>query len=267
MPDAAVATLSGVGGWQMLAASVRGRAHAEKQGRLEDSFQLGCAAGWNLLALADGASPVSLAQQGSNIAVAAALSELTLALWEQPAAAFDWLPNVLVRACGAAKSALGREADRRNVNIRNLDTTLLLLAHHAASNIVAAICVGDGLVAALIEDGRHAQLCPISNPIRHLTSTDADYWRTCISIYNTWANPPLLFLLASDGIANDYPAYTDKLGSFLRDLDRAGRSEAGGAALRQLISYEAGSDDDRSVAIICRPTELEADRAQTEGGT
>lgn len=237
----------------MLAASVRGRAHTQKQGNREDSLQLACAAGWNLLALADGASPVALAQQGSNIAVAAALSELALALWAQPdpAATFDWMPDVLVAACSAAKSALAREAGRRNVNIRNLDTTLLLLAHHPASNIVAAICVGDGLVATLIEDGRHAQLCPISNPIRHLTSTDPDYWRTCVSIYNTWESPPQLFILASDGIANDYPAYSDKLGGFLRELDRASRSQ-GGMALRELISYEAGSDDDRSVAIICQ---------------
>ncbi len=252
MPDTAVASLSGLGDWQMLAASVRGRAHAAKQGQREDSFQLACAAGWNLLALADGASPVMLPQQGSNIAVTAAMSELVIALWEQPepAAAFDWLPTTLVRACTAARAALNREAERRNLNVRNLDTTLLLLAHHAASNLVGAVCVGDGLVATLITDGRHAQLCPISNPIRHLTSTDSDYWRTCVSVYNTWESPPRLFILASDGIANDYPPYTDKLGGFLRELDRIAQGEAATSALHDLISYEAGSDDDRSVAII-----------------
>ncbi len=253
MPDTAVASLSGLGGWLMQAASVRGRAHAARQGQREDSFQLACAAGWNLLALADGASPVLLPQQGSNIAVAAAISELAIALWEQPdpTTAFNWLPTTLVRACHAARAALNREADRRNVNIRNLDTTLLLLAHQVDSNLVGAVCVGDGLVAALIADGRHAQLCPISNPIRHLTSTDSDYWRTCVSVYNVWESPPRLFLLASDGIANDYPAYTEKLSGFLGDLDRTAHGDAA-SVLRDLISYPAGSDDDRSVAMIWR---------------
>jgi hypothetical protein len=250
VPDEMTATLSGLGGRQMLAASVRGRAHAQKQGNREDTFRLSVAAGWNLLALADGATPVLLPQQGSNIAVAAALAELELALWEQPDAAtvFNWMPEVLLRAAGAARAALDREAARRNLNVRNLDTTLLLLAHYPPADLVAAMCIGDGLVGARVADGRHTQLVAPSNPIRHLTSTAAEYWRTCIKLYNTWESPPVLLLLTSDGLSNDYPAYTDKLTSFLATLEQAGRSGAG--ALYQAIAYEGGSDDDRTVAMI-----------------
>lgn len=244
-----VVALSGIGGRQLVAASLRGRAHATRNGQREDSVQLQVAAGWNILALADGASPVQYPLQASNLAATYGATALAAQLWQRSGTvSVGEMREVMVAAVQAARDALDSEAERRKVDVRAFDTTLLLLCHEPRSNMVAVASIGDGALAALMADDSVAFLGHPTNPIRHLTATKPDDWRRLICVYSEWPATPRLFALFSDGVSNDHQSPTSKMGGLLRDLATL-QGEAGPALLTR-ISYEGGSDDDRAAAVI-----------------
>lgn len=245
-----VATLSGVGRRQLVAASQIGRAHLKKGGQREDSVLLQVAAGWNILALADGATPVQFPLQASNVAVAAASAQLAASLWQHGSlVSVGTMREVMLAAVQAGRDALEREAERRKVGVRTFDTTLLLLAHQPDNNMVAVASIGDGALAALLADDTIAYLGHPTVPIRHLTATGLDDWRKLICVYDTWPSPPRLCALFSDGVSNDYDKPPAKMGALLRDCANLPTATAG-PRLLALISYLEGSDDDRTIALI-----------------
>lgn len=167
-------------GARALGASVRGRAHAQRGGFREDDFRVASLPGGHIaLIVSDGAGSAELAREGSRIAVSAALEALQLRFAQRTPH-----PSVAgaAAACGAARSGHGGAdqpaatmpitladadyiADLRGAAehacaeldarahalqrpVADLHATLLIaLARPGTPLTVAALQVGDGLIA------------------------------------------------------------------------------------------------------------------------
>lgn len=136
--------------WRIIAASVRGSSHEKKNQPCQDAVRWQSLPGdvW-IAAVADGAGSAALAEAGSTAACAASLDFLGRKLREAlvPATEEKWR-QLLADSLQAARQALVAEAAARQAPLRDLATTLLLLA--VTPEAVAGAQVGDG--AALVAD-------------------------------------------------------------------------------------------------------------------
>jgi len=139
--------------WRVIAASVCGTRHEQKGQPCQDTH---C---WNVLpesvlvtAIADGAGSASLGEVGAAIAARTGVE----AIWTH--AGQLWPPEddehwtlVLRDAVKAARMAIEVEATAREVAMRDLATTLILVA--ATPEVVSAAQVGDGAVVVGESEG------------------------------------------------------------------------------------------------------------------
>lgn len=161
-------------GARLLAASLRGRAHAHAALPRDDAFGLGCARGWQILAVADGAGSAPFSRKGAELACQKAIAvcswqlancadlDLLLdgeaAMTSQP----EWLAKakklawgILPQAALEAHKAIRQEAQLNEREPKQYATTLLLAAARKCSAGWAALSfqVGDGAMAALSTAG------------------------------------------------------------------------------------------------------------------
>jgi serine/threonine protein phosphatase PrpC len=135
--------------WRVLAASVRGSGH-EKTGKpCQD------ASSWKLLndhtfigAVADGAGSADYSDVGARLACEEAIHECESAGEEIARGGEESIRAVLESAARRAREALEREAVSRDVQARDLATTLILVV--ATQTTCACLHVGDGGV--VVED-------------------------------------------------------------------------------------------------------------------
>lgn len=264
VPHVMAAHLAGAPGWQMMGASRRGKLHAHEGSYREDSFALGTHGPWQLVAVADGAGSCRLSRVGAQVAVTAAIGGLRTALdrlW--PGAAESdgtaTLRQVIHSGIAAAHQAVHAEAERRAISVRDLSSTLLLVAFSAAPHPwLAAGQVGDGLVLTVGATDTDVQVVGaaekglFAGETVFLPSLPEREWDD-----HTWAMPadplPNMILVMTDGVADDLvplPRQAPVLIRGVRDVTTHARAEQ---ALLETLAYEKrDSADDRTLAVIYR---------------
>jgi serine/threonine protein phosphatase PrpC len=164
--DATAHSESVFGSFRVVAASRRGRSHANKGDFRDDDFAVGYSpeTGWLVVAVADGAGSAKYSRRGSQLACAVARNQLVGTLnqfVENPEeTAQDWsqfenyhkLRKALYEAALLAHHELAKEANAPQASLsqpptlRNFDTTLILMAIKATADgyVGATFAIGDG---------------------------------------------------------------------------------------------------------------------------
>ena len=275
---------AGCPGWQIIAASVRGKLHAHKAQWREDSFKWGTTDGWTVLAVSDGAGSSRLSRVASRLACESAVTHLQQLLAGYTVAPADQQPtdgdlqrlrSLLADAGGKSRMAILLEAQRRAASVKDFSATLLVVAHTAWQDrdLVVALLVGDAAIG----------LATVAGAKRLGTSDHGQYssetkFLTTPGVELEFHNRVLFSLplgltaiaLMSDGVSDDfYPeekrigevfhadpidGLTAKGGGTLRGLlGGVAKETRGGEALRDWLRYEKrGSSDDRTLVLMHR---------------
>jgi hypothetical protein len=269
-----------VQGIMLVAASVRGRLHAHLGQWREDAFALGAFGDWAIACIADGAGSSRLARVGANLAADEALGELRKG--------FDTtsLCDRLTDALRAARKALEREAGARDCELRDLSTTLLLIAFRRTRDCdyLGWIGIGDGLIAlknragicGVVSDEDHGAF---AGETRFLTTGEFEACLTGRARCKEFPSRIGAVMLATDGVSDDFFPTHRRVAELFEADSIAGMTDVAGLPLRGLLpslsegeaplaeslmrwlTYEArGSDDDRTLALLLM-TESNGDRA------
>lgn len=245
------------GNWHIYGASCRGKLHETEAAFREDAFKIGVAAGWVLVAVADGTSSHYLSRVGSNLAVKTAIKTMADAVTNNPPVE-DTVHTALQKALREAWGALFRESELRKVEFQDLSTTLLLLIYHPRKELVGIAQIGDGLIAAQLEDGRITLLGNLeqdkySGKAYFLTDYRPDDLPSKCEI-----PAPLgsirYFLVMTDGISDDfYPPQSAKgLPLLIQHLPNAIQQLHFSKAFLELINYDhPRSSGDRTLVVVC----------------
>jgi hypothetical protein len=277
-------------GWNLLAASVRGKLHAHKALWRDDAYQWGCAGPWTVVALSDGAGSARLARVGARVACAQAVATVKEALGQlhltpaadatPTAAEQERLRHVLIDGAVQARAALVSEANRRRCPLRDLNATFLLLAHtpYGGGAFLGAVQVGDGAIGVFTED----DCCHLLAGADHGQYSGETCFLTTPGVEEQLA-PRVRFAffkkvvralaVMCDGVSDDFFPEERRLielfnGSPVQELKtRQGESVwgvlhksrgivhnlQGGRALLDWLRYEKrGSSDDRTLVLLYR---------------
>lgn len=170
-----------IGVWMVCAVSVTGTSHLRAGLPCQDSSNYRIVDGSLIAAVADGAGSATMSDVGSALAVETSVCTAERLLYEghdhSPRPIHETcLKRVVIGAVEDARRELREEAQRLDVDIRQLATTLLLVVH--TRTILAAAQIGDG--AMVLSDGSGAyatfitpQRGEYANQTNFLTSTDA----------------------------------------------------------------------------------------------
>lgn len=131
-------------------ASVRGMSHEKGGQPCQDSHEYRIFPPDLLVgAVADGAGSAILGEVGARMAVRTAIESMSAA--GPPTKSDDW-ESILRKALEASRTAIEAEAEARQVGVRDMATTLLLMV--ALEDVVASAQVGDGAMVAGDVDGK-----------------------------------------------------------------------------------------------------------------
>lgn len=244
-------------GWHLVGASRRGRLHEHEATFREDEFSCGTAAGWFLIAVADGAGSHRLSRVGSKLAANAAIDKMRLTL-NNEAPGQSVARVALQDGIGAAYDGLLAEVTRRpGVRFSDLSTTLLLLAYHPKKNLLCIAQIGDGLIAALLEDGRAVALAnPESGGYSGETYFLTSYKREESILKGMFVEPktPIRMLcVMTDGVSDDLYPPIERVAGLAEPIRRIVTDSRPADALLDLINYDRpGSFDDRTLVVLCR---------------
>jgi serine/threonine protein phosphatase PrpC len=150
--------------WRVIHASVAGSGHEFARLPCQDANGFRILENGVLIAVvADGAGSARFPEQGSALAVAAAIKSLSRSLSDSPTIGEDQLSELLQNAADKAREALESEAALRSadasitpISIGDFATTLLMCV--ITDGYVAAFQVGDGGIVELARDGSVAAL-------------------------------------------------------------------------------------------------------------
>ncbi|HYH69667.1 MAG TPA: PP2C family serine/threonine-protein phosphatase [Urbifossiella sp.] len=270
-------------GWEVVAASVRGKLHAHKGQWREDSYKWATADGWTILAVSDGAGSARLSRVGSRLACDTAVSRLQKLLAGyavapaagQPADAdLQRVREFLRSAADQARLAVLHEARARSAPIKDFSATLLLavVAPWADRHLVAVLQAGDGAVGVMATDGvkrlgvsDHGEY---SSETRFLTTPGMELEYSNRVVFSLPAGLRAVALM-SDGVSDDFYPEDKRLGELftagaidglaardggpLPGLPAVAADPRGGAALCDWLRYEKrGSSDDRTLVLLHR---------------
>lgn len=270
-------------GWQVVAASVRGKLHAHKGEWREDSFRWASADGWTIMAVSDGAGSARLSRVGSRLACDTAVSRLQKLLTGytvapapgQPAEAdLQRLREFLRSAADQARLAVLHEARERSAPVKDFSATLLLavVAPWADRHLVGVLQAGDGAVGVMSTDGVRrvgiADHGEYSSETRFLTTPGIELEYSNRVVFSLPAGLQAVALM-TDGVSDDFYPEDKRLGELfttgaidglttrdggpLPGLPAVAASPRGGAALCDWLRYEKrGSSDDRTLVLLHR---------------
>ncbi|MCC9608612.1 protein phosphatase 2C domain-containing protein [Blastopirellula sp. JC732] len=166
--------------WKVIAASVRGKSHAHKGTFRDDAFGFAECGAWTIVVVSDGAGSSRLSRIASQIACDAAIVSLksTLANYKLSAPPGDTenlnsdltrLRSFLVDAARTAQEAVLREVGRREIEVRDMYATLLVMLHTkwGEHEIVAALQVGDGAIGVLHQADADDWACTVLGDADH----------------------------------------------------------------------------------------------------
>ncbi len=170
-PDEVRRCIELASGRRLLAASKRGRSHANQGLHRDDDVALHhCQkSGWSILAVADGAGSCRFSRRGSQIAVQTSVEHLGELLDTSPGIELETavrnaqeshareaisvltnaLSDTVAKAALEATRAIKREADGAHEQVKAYATTLILAAHKQtdSGHIFASYWIGDGGIA------------------------------------------------------------------------------------------------------------------------
>lgn len=252
--------LAGVAGWRMIGASRRGKLHAHEGSYRDDAFALGAYAGWNLVAVADGAGSCRLSRVGARVATDAAITGMQAGIdrfqhitaEDNPE---DALRAIITQGCEAAQMAVYTEAGRRGIPVRDLSSTLLLLAHGPAAEYLLAGQIGDGLIMAVQHDQTlqvlgEAGKGVYSGETVFLTGIAAHAWQRHAWVYPITEAPDMV-LVMTDGIADDLIPYQRQAPTLINGIRSILPKAHTDQALLETLSYEKrDSADDRTLVVL-----------------
>ncbi len=198
-----------LGDFRIIAASRRGRSHANKGDFRDDDFAVGYAdsTGWLVVVVADGAGSAKYSRKGSQIACMVTSERLVAALntpeyqtisppqIEQaeggPVKPRKWLKELLHEAALDAHYKIQGEADQPSETlpepptIRNYDTTLIILVMKKLERgcFTATFSIGDG-GAGILDTPDYAE------PLTHADGGEHAGQTTFVTISSTVSNTP-----------------------------------------------------------------------------
>jgi hypothetical protein len=276
------------GSYRVIAASRRGRSHANRGEFRDDAFVVGQAAttGWLVVVVADGAGSAKYSRRGAQLACEAVKARLTAAfnqtgpgsvdeLWQQPDAAQSpeartVLRRTLYEAALHAHYALQEEVKQpaealpEAPVLRNFDTTLLILVMkpHEGGQLAATFAIGDGGVGVLTspqeghpltrpEGGEHAGQTTFLTLPATLRNDEASLERRfCLE----WLPSVTAAVAMTDGITDPkFPsddAFCDPTAwaSLWQELQPA--LESPEALLEWMNFFSPGNHDDRTLVAV-----------------
>jgi hypothetical protein len=257
-------------GWQLSAASVRGKLHAHRALWREDSFAHATSGVWNIITVSDGAGSAALSRVGSRIACESTLStlKLTLGNWtlksqDEAALKDEDLPRlraILVGAATAALQDMRAEASRREISLNALAATLLILlrAPWQGKELCAALQAGDGSIALLNDDGVTllgvADHGEHSSETRFLTTSGLEAELDTRVLFSIRPHLRAVAVM-SDGVSDDFFPEKERLRELFDQLlplmESAGEPDK---VLLDWLGYEKkGSSDDRTLVLSWNP--------------
>lgn len=139
--------------WQTVAASKCGSRHEASGGNCEDAYQVvQPKPGVLLIGVTDGAGSAKFAEMGANLAIEHGVAQVCAGL-EQAGDALDdsALSRIFEEAMAAALVAVQAEAATREVDYRELASTMILVIAHR--EFIAAAQIGDGATVIADEAG------------------------------------------------------------------------------------------------------------------
>jgi protein phosphatase 2C-like protein len=173
--------------------------------------------------------------------------------------------------CGlaAGHDAVHARAETEQRDVRDLYTTLLLVAHgHFAdgTQVAAAAQIGDGAICAFVPTSKGGSTCEelassdygdYSGFVRFLNQVEPVEWPDHIWVKRLPPETEAIMLL-TDGIADDFVPLMERLPRLMEvvreDVMTLTRSDHALDMLRQAVSYQRkGSFDDRTILLIHRP--------------
>jgi hypothetical protein len=267
VPHLATQTLAGSHGCRMMAASRRGKQHAQEGRYRDDAFALAALDEWLLIAVADGAGSHAHSRIGAHVAAEGAITGMRAAITDARDP-LDVLPmqqwsasqlrECALAAIHAADAAVRGAAVLRQWDVRDLSCTLLAVALHvtAAGGCDLAIAqIGDGMILSVEPDGTAMELAAADVGIYagetvFLTGLAQTAWyEHCYAAQP--ATPPALLLIMTDGVADDLTPLDRQLPTLLGGIREALRKPQPEEALAAMLAYDKrASFDDRTLVVV-----------------
>jgi hypothetical protein len=255
----------------LVLAARRGRLHAHRGEHREDAGSIMTFAGGWCAAVGDGAGSATWSRLGSAIATHVVTHALREAV-QHGAAPADALPAAMQHAATAANTAMRQFAGLAEIALRDLRTTLLVVAVHG--DAMASMQVGDGAIA-LVSSDEAVQLPhagdsgEFSGEVTHFLPDDGAVERLRVSLVVRAESHGVAVVAASDGVDDPwYPfaRHAPALFAQLRDGVNADNANAAGVsqpwrgpvlraidpvhALMEWLAFEKrGENDDRTVFV------------------
>ena len=261
--------MSGKYQWRVAAATAAGSSHVTNSVPNQDAVDYRLVEVGSVpvlvVAVADGAGSASRSDEGSQIAVKAAVASMVDGINKRPAAAFsEHLAVSLVRgAIKRAKNAVVRYGRKHGVPIGELACTLIVAV--ASERLATAAQVGDGAVIAFnVDSGAARTLCAAhtgeyANETTFITSRTRPHEIADVGHASRYDHDALA--LITDGLQNlalkmpEREAFMGFWNPMLNDLAHTDEPEAVSERLHSFISSErvqSRTSDDVTIAIAAR---------------
>ena len=258
--------MAGTQHWRVAAATAAGASHLRDNIPNQDAVahrvvEIGHGA-VAVIAIADGAGSAARSDEGSRIAVEAAVASVAEGINRRPAAAFaaGMAASTVREAIKRAKIEVERYGRRHNVPARELASTLIVA--FASESLMAAAQVGDGAVVAFnIGGGDAMTLCEAhtgeyANETTFITSRSRPHEIASVGHASGYDYDALA--LITDGLQNlalklpEREAFLGFWNPMLQDLAHTDEPEAVPGRLHAFISSErvqSRTSDDVTIAI------------------
>lgn len=193
--------LSPLNGWQAIASSVLGTSHQKRGQPCQDAHAWDILGpGWIVAAVADGAGSASLSDVGAQVATQTAVEQIKRQ-WDKLEIEHSevcW-EELLEEVLAQAQKAIAAESLTRDVEMRQLATTLLILV--ANSQKVAVAQVGDG---AVVIGDRQGHLIALTQPENGEYANETTFLISANALESAqikvWEGEIAHFALFSDGL-------------------------------------------------------------------
>jgi hypothetical protein len=237
---------------------VRGTGHERSGQPCQDAHSWRCVGNAALVAVvADGAGSAALSEIGARIAADSALdavaASLSLAL---PSTDEEW-SGALLGAALAARNAVEAEAKLREIEARELASTLILASAHPSGIAVAQI--GDG---AAVVRARSGELSAITIPQNGEYPNETVFLTSPLAVETAqvvvWHGEPAQFALFSDGLQTialsakesaPYPPFFEPLFRFAGGIMDPSKAELELVEFLKSPRFEQRTDDDLTLVL------------------
>lgn len=255
--------------WRVAAATAPGTSHSRDNTPNQDAvahlvIEVGHGA-IAVIAVADGAGSAPRSNEGSRVAVDAAVASVVEEINRRPAAAFakGMAASAVREAIKQAKIEVERYGRRHNAPVRELASTLIVA--FASDSLMTAAQVGDGAVIAFnISDGDAMTLCEAhtgeyANETTFITSRSKPHEIASVGHASVYDYDSLA--LITDGLQNlalkmpEREAFLGFWNPILTDLAQSKEPDAVPGRLHAFISGErvqSRTTDDVTIAIAAR---------------